>query len=127
MNSVPLVPNARPGYRIEEKLRAYYMRGLPEWYLWWGTNPYTVDAVLTRMPLSLMPRATGLLGTIAAGVHPKAVALVQESNSAQRSAMRWLQVQLVVVVTLVALGLVALAGSSAWRWAGRRSPPALSA
>jgi hypothetical protein len=123
MTSVPLVPNARPGYRIEDKLREYYARGLPEWYLWWGTNPYTVDSVLTQAPLNLMPRAAGLLGTIALGVHPKAVALVQEGNAAQRSAMRRLQVHVFVAIALSVVGLVALAGWGVRRWARRHSAP----
>ena len=36
-------PQQPPGYVSDEKVLAYYRRGLPEWYLWWGNNPFTYE------------------------------------------------------------------------------------
>jgi Transglutaminase-like superfamily len=34
-------PDVRPGYTDPAKAVAYYRRGLPQWYLWWGANPFS--------------------------------------------------------------------------------------
>ena len=46
-----LVPSARPGFVHPEKIRNYYDRGATEWYLWWGSNPYSLRQRLDRSPV----------------------------------------------------------------------------
>jgi len=121
MNSVPLVPQARLGFRFEEKLRDYYRRGLKEWYLWWGNNPFEyedADAVRWLLPVS---RPLAQLGGMAQGVQPHAVALVSDANAAQRSQMKRLSWQIRIVAGLMLLSLLVLVWQGLRRRADRRA------
>jgi hypothetical protein len=125
MTSVPLVPQARAGFRLEDKLRDYYRRGLPQWYLWWGNNPFDyedAEAVRWLYPVS---RPLAQLGGIAQGVQPHAVALVSDANAAQRAQMKRLSWQIRVVAGLMLLALVVLVWQGLRRRADRKA--ALSA
>lgn len=117
MTSLPLVPQARPGFRFEDKLREYYQRGLQEWYLWWGNNPFDyedAEAVRWLYPAS---RPLAQLGGVAQGVQPRAVALVSDTNAGQRAQMKKLGWQLRIVAGLMLLALAMLV----WQGLRRRS------
>jgi hypothetical protein len=121
MSSQPLVPQARPGFRFEEKLREYYRRGLQEWYLWWGNNPFDyedAEAVHWLHPLS---RPLAQLGGIAQGVQPRAVALASEANASQRARMKLLGWQMRIVAGLMLLSVVVLVWLGLRRRAERRA------
>lgn len=123
MSSTPLVPEARPGFRFEDKLRDYYRRGLQEWYLWWGNNPFDYEDAEAVRWLHPASRPLAQLGGIAQGVQPRAVALVSDANAGQRSQMKRLSWQLRIVAALMLLAVVVLVWQGLRRRAQRRAAP----
>ena len=121
MHSLPLVPQARPGFRFEAKLREYYQRGLQEWYLWWGNNPFDYESAQAVRWLHPASRALAQLGGIAQGVQPRAVALITETNAERRAPMRRLAWQIRIVAGLVLLSLAVLVWQSLRRRAERKA------
>jgi hypothetical protein len=112
MVSLPLVAQARPGYKTESKLRDYYVAGLDEWYLWWGNNPFSYENASAVRALTPASRPLAQLGAIAQGVQPHAVGLATASNDGQVSAMRRLTWQVRAVMSLMLLGLVLMCWSA---------------
>ena len=83
---------APPGYPIESKMWDYYSRGLPEWYMIWGNNVFSYDAVVMRQGLSHFGRGAEQLVTIVEGVYPGVVPLVTVENRSRVDALwrlRW--------------------------------------
>jgi hypothetical protein len=101
-----LDPAARPGYIHEEKAWDYYRRGLPEWYLWWGNNPFTYDQAFSVRVLSPLSRPLAQLGAMLQGVHPHIHVLATADNLPQRDALRGVRLHLWVVVASVVAGLI---------------------
>ena len=112
MASLPLVEQARPGYKFESKLRDYYVAGLDEWYLWWGNNPFSYENAPAVQALSPVSRPLAQLGAIAQGVQPHAVGLVTASNDGQMAAMYRLTWQVRAVMLLVLLGFALMCWSA---------------
>lgn len=108
LRSTPLHPQARPGFQIEAKLWDYYRRGLPEWYLWWGNNPFDYERSAAVRTLASLSRPLAQMGAIVQGVQPHAHALATPQNEPQRRAMRWLRMHLLVASLVVVAGLVLL-------------------
>jgi hypothetical protein len=108
MQSMPLVPQARPGFKIESKLRNYYLKGIDEWYLWWGNNPFSYEGSAAVRLLSPVARPLAQAGAIVQGVHPKAVGLALDVNAGRREAMTWLAWQTKVVGLFMLLGFALL-------------------
>lgn len=108
MKSLPLVPQARPGFKIESKLQNYYMAGIDEWYLWWGNNPFSYEGSTAVRLLSPVARPLAQVGAIVQGVHPKAVGLELDVNAERREAMKRLAWQTKVVGLLMLFGFVLL-------------------
>lgn len=121
MNSLPLVPQARLGFRFEPKLREYYQRGLQEWYLWWGNNPFDYEDAQAVRWLYPVSRPLAQLGGIVQGVQPHAVALVSDANARQRAQMRQLGWHLRIVAGLMLLSLAILLWQLLQRRADRRA------
>jgi hypothetical protein len=121
MNSLPLVPEARPGFRFEEKLRDYYLRGLQEWYLWWGNNPFDYEDAEAVRWLHPISRPLAQLGGIAQGVQPHAVALASDANAERRAQMRRLGWQIRFVAALMFLSAAVLVWLGLRRRADRRA------
>ncbi len=119
MSSQPLVPQARPGFRFEDKLREYYQRGVQEWYLWWGNNPFDYENAEAVRWLHPVSRPLAQLGGIAQGVQPHAVALASDANAAQRAKMKLLGWQMRVVAGLMLLSMAVLVWMGLLRRAGR--------
>jgi hypothetical protein len=117
MNSLPLVPQARAGFRFEDKLRDYYQRGLQEWYLWWGNNPFEYEDAKAVRWLYPASRPLAQLGGIAQGVQPHAVALASDANAERRAAMKRLGWQIRIVAGLLLLSL----GTLLWLGLRRRA------
>jgi hypothetical protein len=115
MVSMPLVPKARPGFKIESKLQNYYVAGIDEWYLWWGNNPFSYEGSAAVRLLSPVARPLAQAGAIVQGVHPKAVGLALDVNADRRQAMKWLAWQTKAVGLLMLLGLVLLCWALAQR------------
>jgi hypothetical protein len=121
MNSLPLVPQARPGFRFEDKLRDYYQRGLQEWYLWWGNNPFDYESAEAVRWLHAASRPLAQLGAIAQGVQPHAVALITDANAERRAQMKRLGWQITIVAVLMCLSLAILIWQGLRRRADRRA------
>jgi hypothetical protein len=108
LGSVKLDPSARLGFRYDEKLWAYYRRGLDEWYLWWGNNPFDQENAALVRGLTPLSRSLAQLGAIAQGVQPRAHALATGENAPQRQAMQRLRWHLVLAAGVCAIGLILL-------------------
>lgn len=90
-----------PGFKEDAKALDYYRRGLPEWYMWWGTNVFEYDrSALVRLS-ARFGRAVEQLAGVAAGLHPRIRILHDVENDAQRAAMRSLRWRLLAVVVLL--------------------------
>jgi hypothetical protein len=105
LRTAALHPGARPGYVDDSKLWDYYRRGLPEWYLWWGNNPFDYEQAVAVRTLAPVSRSMAQLGAIVQGVQPHAHALATPQNEAQRRAMHWLRAHVGAVILLCALGV----------------------
>jgi hypothetical protein len=114
---VPVKPTAHPGFKYEDKAIDFFRRGLPEWYMWWGSNVFEYDQAPLVRVLGGTHRALEQLGGIAAGVHPAIRILETPQNLPQRESMRWLRTRLIAVVVFGMLALIALPG---WLWTRRR-------
>jgi hypothetical protein len=99
-----LVPGVRWGYEDENKAWAYYRRGLEQWYLVWGMNPFAKDTLMPALNRGTPARAVGALLTIAAGLQPNAVALETAGNGDAIRTMLGLRMH--------ALGALALSASA---------------
>ena len=51
----PLEPRARPGWVERSKALDYFVRGLDEWYVIWGTNVMAVEQSLAYRALAPCP------------------------------------------------------------------------
>lgn len=119
---VRIEPNARPGFKYEDKAIAYYRRGLPEWYMWWGNNVFEYDRSPLVRALGETHRALEQLGGVVAGVHPAVRILETAENLPQREAMARLQMRLIAVVVFGGLAFICLV---AWVWTRHRSGGAM--
>lgn len=103
----PLYPGARVGWKIEEKAWAYYRRGLPEWYLWWGNNVFSYDRALLVRTFSGISRSLEQLGGIGQGVFPPVKLMVTEANRDKVNAMWRLRMHLFIVAWVASLAILA--------------------
>jgi hypothetical protein len=108
LRSVPLHPSARPGFVHEAKLWDYYRRGLPEWYLWWGNNPFDYERSIAVRSLAPVSRSLAQLGAIVQGVQPHAQALATAQNGSQRRAMERLRAHVIIAALFFCAGLALL-------------------
>lgn len=114
----PIEPAARPGFRRESVGFDYYRRGLPQWYLWWGSNVFEYDANTAVRLAAPLGRSVEQLAGIAVGVHPRIRVLASPENAAQRAAMERLASKL----RWLAFGFpLALAGAAGCALAQRRA------
>ncbi|HEY1089674.1 MAG TPA: transglutaminase-like domain-containing protein [Burkholderiaceae bacterium] len=116
-----IAPEARPGYEIEAKAWDYFRRGLPQWYLWWGSNVYAYDADPMVRSLAPLGRSAEQLGATVSGVHPHIRILGDAQNTAEVQAIQGLKARLHLLAVLMPL-LVMLGGFAFWRCRkGRRA------
>jgi transglutaminase-like putative cysteine protease len=119
---VPIEPAALPVYKYEEKAREFYVRGLRQWFLWWGNSVYTYEQAPLVRAFGGVSRSLEQLGGIAQQVFPHIRIVPDEANRAPMRAMHRLRLHL-----LVALAVVLIASASAivlafgwWRAVHRR-------
>ncbi|MHB1201483.1 MAG: transglutaminase domain-containing protein [Polaromonas sp.] len=103
----PLYSGARVGWKIEEKAWAYYRRGLPEWYMWWGNNVFSYDRALLVRTFSGVSRSLEQLGGIAQGVFPPVKLMVTEANRDKVNALWRLRMHLFIVAWVASLATLA--------------------
>lgn len=108
----PLYSGARPGYVIESKAWNYFLRGLPQWYQWRGSNVFGYDQAWLVRVSGNISRSLEQLGGIVAGVSPRLVILSDADNLAEKEALRRLRWHLYVVALAVPLGVL----SVVWCW-----------
>ncbi len=111
---VTIEPAARPVFKYESKAREFYLRGLDEWYLWWGNNVFDYERAGLVQVLGPLSRSLEQLGGIAQGVHPRIRVLPDAANAEELAVMQRLKwrVHGALVTALVALvgALVCLGG-----------------
>jgi hypothetical protein len=103
-----LVPGARPGFVHEAKAWDYFRRGLGEWYLWWGNNPFDYERVAAVRWLSPLSRSLAQLGAIAQGVFPSPRLLATADNARQIAALGSVRRHILAVFAVCALALLVL-------------------
>jgi glycosyltransferase involved in cell wall biosynthesis len=108
------------GWTIESKAWDYYRRGVTQWYLPWGMNPFTFDAQPAVRAFSGLSRAAEQLAAIATGVHPPVRMLSDPGSASQRAHMHALSSRLQWVGLMALLGLMLVLASFFWR---RRPTP----
>lgn len=109
---VPVDESARPGFVHKEKAFAYYRRGLPQWYMWWGNNVFEYDQSGAVRLLGEGHRALEQFGAILSGVHPGMRILYEAENREAREALYWMKWKLLAVPALALLALIAWIGRS---------------
>ena len=108
---VPIGPG-RVAYSIDEKLRAYYRRGIDQWYLWEGNNVVSrgrANALIAAVSRVSQPGAE--LAAIVTGHFPRIVPLPTSTNAVHIERMSSLRERLLLAATigsLLALLLVVL-------------------
>ena len=102
-----LSPGARPGYEFEEKMWAWYRRGLPGWYMQWGNNVFSYDKARTVFHLGPFSHSFEQLELIARGVYPPVSLMVTDANREQVKALWRLRVHLFVAAWLAFLAALA--------------------
>jgi hypothetical protein len=122
---VSIEPAALPVYKYEERAREFYVRGLPQWYLWWGNGVYTYErAVLVRL-FSRVSRSLEQLGGITQGVFPHIRVVADNGSDALVRSMRAVRVHLLTASAAFLIALVvALIMAFGWLRASRRSEAA---
>ncbi len=104
--------DAAPGYRNPAKYFDYYRRGLPEWYLWWGSAVQTLDRSALVRAASVFGRAAEHAAAIASQVHPRIRALHLEENRIQREKLQSLRLRIIGLLSSAAATL--LLGLGLW-------------
>lgn len=118
---VAIEPNARPVFVHEERARDFYLRGLDQWYLWWGNNVFSYDQALLVRAFGPLSRSLEQLGGIAQGVHPRIRVLATDSNRLQVQRMLHLQQRLWVAAWAGGAALLAAVVCGAGWWRARRA------
>jgi hypothetical protein len=113
--------DVRPGYVHADRALDYYRRGLPEWYLWWGSAVQAMDTHPLVRLLAPLGRPLEQLAALAAGVHPRLRVLHDEANATQRQALESLRLRL---LALPWLALATLLLGLGWYRARRSARPA---
>lgn len=104
----PIDPRSRIGYVIEAKAWDYYRRGASQWFLVWGTNPFSYDGQPMVRAIAGKARALEQLAAIAVGVHPPIRILPEPGNAAERRHLHALRVTLWASALSAAVGLLLL-------------------
>jgi glycosyltransferase involved in cell wall biosynthesis len=110
-----------PAWEDEAKYLDYLRRGLDAWYLPWGHNVMSMEAVTAIRGAGFISRTLENAMALALGAQPSVRMLALESNQAQRQAMRSLRTRLHAAAALL------LAGGLLWVWPARRPPISVTA
>jgi hypothetical protein len=99
----PAVPSARTGFVHESKAWEYFRKGLDEWYLWWGNNPFDYERAAAVRWFSPVSRSLAQLGAIAQGVLPRPHLLASASNGRQIEALARVRRHILWVAAVIAV------------------------
>lgn len=99
---------ARPGYEIEEKMWAWYRKGLPEWHMLWGNNVFSYDHALNVPGIGRVSYPLEQLKGIFLGVHPKLYLMADDTNRIKAASVMRLRLQLKLVIGVVLVSMFAL-------------------
>jgi hypothetical protein len=122
---VEIDPKAAPVFWVEGRAQEYYMRGIHQWYLWWGNGVYTYDNALLVRALGPLSRSLEQLGAIVQRVHPRIRILAEPENQALVERMQRLRLHLMVLLVASVAAVLATAGLLlAHRQARRRAAAA---
>ena len=108
---MPLSATARPGYRLEERARDYFLRGASEWYLAWGNNVFSYDRALLVRWFGGLSRSLSQLGGVFQGVYPPIHILPEPDNRIQVAALQRLKLHLMWAAGVGACALILIACS----------------
>lgn len=119
MQVVRLVPRAYD-FSTDEKMLAFYRRGVDQFYLWWGNNVFDYDDNPLVRVAGSASRATEQLAAIVAGVHPGIRILPTEGNARMVEELSRTRDTVLALGTVGAILAVLLLGELlALRWVGR--------
>ena len=93
--------SGRLGFEDFDKLQAYYRRGAPQWYLWWGNDVITRDSTWLGRALQTV---SGRLAHAVASITtlPRLVVIVSDDNESKIASMESLRHRLIGALILVA-------------------------
>ncbi len=111
--------DVRPGYVHPAKQLDFYRRGVPEWYLWWGSAVQTLDRDPLARALAPLGRSVEQAAALATGVHPRLRVVAEPANAVQRERLAALRAP--IAGALVATPLTCVLGIAWWRQR-RRDP-----
>ncbi|MCL4695866.1 MAG: glycosyltransferase [Burkholderiaceae bacterium] len=103
-----LVPEARVGYEIESKAWEYYQRGVDQWYLPFGNNVISIDALPAVKVFSGWSRVGEGIGTLVLGHAPSIRILSTERNAGMRTELRAVRMRVTAAAVSGALGALVL-------------------
>jgi Transglutaminase-like superfamily len=101
-------PRQPPGYVDEDKVLAYYRRGLPEWYLWWGSNPFSYEGAAPYRWMLPVSRPAAQLTAIVRGVQPRIRPLMTPDNRVQIESIEFLGLHLKLAAISMLAGVLFL-------------------
>lgn len=104
-----LHPGARPGYAVEEKMWAWYRKGLPEWHMLWGNNVFSYDQAVNVHALGRVSHSLEQLEGIYLSVYPKINLMVNDGNRASAASLLRLRLHLEIVSVVIVLAIFSLA------------------
>ena len=110
-----LHPASGPAFAIESKAWDYFRRGVDQWYMPWGLNPFTYDQQPAVKLLVGWSRSLEQLAAIVSGVHPPVRMLADAASETQRAHMHLLSRRLLQSGLAAAAGLLMLMASLWWR------------
>jgi hypothetical protein len=92
--------DVRGGFEHDARALAYYVSGLDQWYMWWGTDVFAYDRSPVVRLFGAVSRSAEQLAAIVAGVHPRIRILQTPENEGARAALIRLRWRLLGVVVL---------------------------
>jgi len=91
------------GFRNDQALVNYYLRGVDQFYLWWANDSLSYDEHPVIQWAAQFGRPVEQLTAIIIGVHPKIKALPLVTNKLMRTKMYLLQTKLMSTVIILSL------------------------
>lgn len=113
-------PDAKLVFKFEDRARDFYRRGLAEWYLWWGTTPFSYDQALLVRAFGAIHRSVEQIGGILQGVHPGFRVLEEAGNADQRSEVERLRQRMFLALALWVSGKLLVFVAVVLWWRNRR-------
>jgi hypothetical protein len=91
------------GFKNDEALIRYYLRGVDQFYLWWANDSLTYDEHTVIQWVAQFGRPVEQLSAIIMGIHPNIKALPLASNESMRVKTKTLKMKLLSAVAVLSL------------------------